>query len=82
MDDLSADMEAFRNETLQKSTVKMGEVVKKLAEEKGFDLVVDSQTTLYFKPAMELTTEAIAAYNKAYPAAAPPSAGKPPAAGK
>jgi hypothetical protein len=29
--------------------------------------VVDSATTLYFKPAMELTTEVTAAYDKAYP---------------
>jgi outer membrane protein len=58
----------------------MGDVVKKLAEEKGLDLVVDSSTTLYFKNALDLTADALAAYNKAYPAeaaAAPKPAAKP-----
>jgi Skp family chaperone for outer membrane proteins len=42
-------------------------VVKKLADEKGLDLVVDSANTLFFKPALELTNDAVTAYNKAYP---------------
>lgn len=72
-DDLQADATAYRNEILQKSSEKMSVVVKKLAEDKGLDLVIDTSTTLYFKPAMDLTTDAIAAYDKAYPvtAAAP-----------
>jgi outer membrane protein len=67
-DDLQADVERDRNEILQKSSVKMQAVIKKLAEEKGLDVVVDTQVTIYFKPVLELTTEAIAAYNKANPA--------------
>ena len=67
-DDLQADATAYRNEILSKSSAKMTEVVKKLAEEKGLDLIVDTSTTLYFKPALDLTTDAIAAYDKAYPA--------------
>jgi outer membrane protein len=52
--------------------------VKKLAEEKGVDLVVDTQIALYFKPAMDITADATAAYNKAYPVAAPaPAPAKP-----
>jgi outer membrane protein len=70
-DDLQADAQNYRNEVLSKATQKMSEVIKKLAEEKGLDLVVDTTTTLYFKPAMELTTEATAAYDKAYPVTAP-----------
>jgi len=66
-DDLSADATAYRNDILSKSSAKMTEVVKKLAEEKGMDLIVDTTTTLYFKPAMDLTNDAIAAYDKAYP---------------
>jgi outer membrane protein len=72
-EDLSGDVERDRNEVLSKASQKMGEVVKKLAEEKGVDLVVDStpgSSILYFKPAMDLTADAVAAYNKAYPAAA------------
>jgi outer membrane protein len=42
--------------------------VKKLAEEKGLDVVVDVNSTIYFKAALEITTDAIAAYDRAYPA--------------
>jgi outer membrane protein len=67
-DDLQGDVNAERTDILGKSSQKMGEVVKKLAEEKGYDVVVDSQYTWYFKPALDITAEALAAYNKAYPA--------------
>ncbi len=67
-DDLQADAQAYRNDVLSRSSQKMTDVVKKLAEERGFDLVVDTSTALYFKPAMDITTDAIAAYDKAYPA--------------
>jgi hypothetical protein len=30
--------------------------------------VVDVSQTLYFKPALDVTADALAAYNKAYPA--------------
>jgi outer membrane protein len=66
-DDLQADAQSYRNDVLSKSSQKMTDVVKKLAEEKGLDLVVDTSSTLYFKPALEITTDAIAAYDKAYP---------------
>src|SRR5947209_4840684 len=39
-DDLNADAQAYRNDVLSKSSQKMTDVVKKLAEEKGLDLVV------------------------------------------
>src|SRR6476619_7580256 len=67
-DDLNADSTAYRNEVLSKSSDKMQAVVKKLAEEKGLDLVIDASTALYFKDAMDITKDAIAAYDKAYPA--------------
>jgi len=72
-DDLNADATNYRNDVLSKSSQKMTDIVKKIAEEKGFDLVVDSQTALYFKSSMEITNDCIAAYDKAYPvtAAAP-----------
>jgi outer membrane protein len=66
-DDLQADATAYRNDVLSKSSEKMQAVVKKLAEEKGFDLVVDTTTALYYKEAMDITKDAIAAYDKAYP---------------
>jgi outer membrane protein len=67
-DDLQADVDRDRQDVLGKTAQRMQEVVKKLAEEKGFDLVIDVSTTLYFKPAFDLTADALAAYNKAYPA--------------
>ncbi len=67
-DDLQADVTAERNDILGSSGAKMRDIVKKLADEKGLDVVVDEQSTLFFKPAMDLTADAIAAYDKAYPA--------------
>ena len=66
-EDLQADSTNYRNEVLQKSSEKMTAIIKKLAEEKGLDVVIDTSTTLYFKPALDLTAEATAAYDKAYP---------------
>ncbi len=67
-EDLQAEAERDRTDILSKSTERMKEVVKKLAEEKGLDAVIDINTTFYFKPALDLTAEAIVAYDKAYPA--------------
>jgi outer membrane protein len=75
-DDLQADATAHRNDILAKSSQRMTDIVKKLAEEKGFDLVVDTSTAIYFKPAMEITSDAIAAYDKANPVAAAPPPSK------
>jgi outer membrane protein len=68
-DDLQADADRDRQDILGKTAQRMQEVVKKLAEAKGFDLVIDVSTTLYYKPAFDLTADSLAAYNKAYPAA-------------
>jgi outer membrane protein len=67
-DDLQASVDTDRNEILQKSGGRMQDVIKKLAEEKGVDVVVDMTTTLYYKPTLDITKEATAAYDKAYPA--------------
>lgn len=67
-EDLQADVDRERNDILGRSSQRMQEVVKKLAEEKGFDVVMDVSNTVYFKPALEITTESITAYDKAYPA--------------
>ncbi|HYZ83603.1 MAG TPA: OmpH family outer membrane protein [Bryobacteraceae bacterium] len=68
VDDLQADVDRERNDILQRSGQRMTDVVKKLAEAKGLDMVVDVSTTLYYKPAMDFTKEAVAEYDKAYPA--------------
>ncbi len=67
-EDLQKEVEAERNEILGKSSKQMQEVVAKLATEKGYDVVVDVSTTVFFKPALEITNDAITAYNTAYPA--------------
>ncbi|MDP9169240.1 MAG: OmpH family outer membrane protein, partial [Acidobacteriota bacterium] len=67
-DDLQQDFERDRQDILGKASQKMQQVVTKLAEEKGVDIIVDASQTLFFKPALDLTPDAIAAYNKAYPA--------------
>jgi outer membrane protein len=72
-DDLQADVDRDRNEILQKASTKMGDVVKKLAEEKGLDVVVDLPYTVFAKPALDITADAVVAYDKAYPSAAPPA---------
>jgi outer membrane protein len=70
-DDLQADVERDRNEILQKSALKMTDVLKKLAEEKGYDIVVDAPYAPYFKATLDITGDLIAAFDKTYPAAAP-----------
>jgi len=75
-DDLRQEVDNDRQSILSGASQKMGEVIKKLAEEKGLDLVVDAQNTYYFKPAMDLTAEATAAYDKAHPVAGAAAAPK------
>ncbi|MDP9114827.1 MAG: OmpH family outer membrane protein [Acidobacteriota bacterium] len=66
-EDVQADAEKDRNDILQRATLRMTDVVKKLADEKGLDVVVDSANIVFFKPALEITQESIAAYDKTYP---------------
>lgn len=66
-DDLQADVEADRNDVVQKAGQRMVEVVKKLADDKTLDVVIDSANTVFWKTALEITDDAIAAYDKAYP---------------
>jgi len=65
--DLQDDVNVERQDILQRSGARMQEVVKKIAEEKGLDIVVDSTNTVFYKPAFDLTAEAVTAYNKAHP---------------
>jgi outer membrane protein len=46
----------------------MIEVIRKLADERGVDVVVEGNSTLFFKAALDITADATAAYDKAYPA--------------
>lgn len=69
-EDLQSDFNRDRAQVLGRAGERMQEVIKKLAEQKGLDVVIDTSNTLYYKPAMEITPEATAAYDKAYPVAA------------
>ena len=69
-EDLQSDVDRDRNEILSESTKKMQVVVKTIADQRGYDLVVDvsNGVAIYFKPALDITNDAIAAYDKTYPA--------------
>ncbi len=67
-DDMQADQDKDRQDILSKMSTKMQDVINKLAEAKGLDMIVEASQTLYSKPTLDLTTEATAAYNKANPA--------------
>lgn len=66
-EDLQGDVDRERNEILARTSQKMQAIVKQVAEAKGIDVVVESSNALYFKPAFDLTKDALAAYDKAYP---------------
>src|SRR5262245_26143796 len=73
-EDLQGEVDRERNDILGKASARMQDTVKQVAEAKGLDLVVDVPYAVYFKAAMDITPEVIAAYDKAHPAAAPPAA--------
>jgi outer membrane protein len=68
--DLQQDFNQDRADVLGRAGQHMQEVIKKLAEEKGLDVVIDTSNTLYFKPALDMTAAATSAYDKAYPVTA------------
>jgi outer membrane protein len=66
-EDLQSDVNNERQDILGRAGRHMTDVVKKLAEERGYDVVIDITNTLYYKPALDITAAATAAYDKAYP---------------
>jgi outer membrane protein len=67
-EDLQSDVNAERQDILGRAGRQMAQVVKQLAESRGIDVVIDITNTIYYKPALDITPEATAAYDKAYPA--------------
>jgi outer membrane protein len=67
-EDLQSDVNNERQDILGRAGRQMTDIVKKIAEERGIDVVIDISNTLYFKPTLDLTAEATAAYDKAFPA--------------
>jgi outer membrane protein len=68
-EDLQQDFNQDRADILTRAGQRMQEIIKKLAEEKGLDVVMDVSNALYYKPALDMTADATAAYDKAYPVA-------------
>jgi len=66
-EDLQADVERERNDILAKGSRQMQDIINKLAEEKGIDVVIGGATVLFSKPAFDLTAEVTAAYDAAHP---------------
>lgn len=67
-EDLQSDVNNERQDILGRAGRHMTDVVKKLAEERGFDVVIDITNTLYFKPGLDITAAATSAYDKTFPA--------------
>ena len=67
-EDLQADVNNERQDILGRAGRQMTDIVKKVAETRGIDIVIDITNTLYFKPALDITAEATAAYDRTYPA--------------
>jgi outer membrane protein len=67
-EDLQSDVNSERQDILTRAGRQMTEVVRKISEERGIDVVIDISNTIYFKPALDITAEATSAYDKAYPA--------------
>lgn len=67
-EDLQSDVNNERQDILGRAGRQMTDVVRKIAEARGIDIVIDITNTLYYKPALDITAEATAAYDKAYPA--------------
>jgi outer membrane protein len=66
-EDLQADFEFERNTILQGAAQKMRDALKTVAEAKGLDLVTEASSAYYFKPTLDVTADATAAYDKAHP---------------
>ena len=66
-EDLQGEVDRERTEILQGAGQRMNEIVRKMAEERGFDVVIDVTNTVYFKPALEITADVVKAYDAAHP---------------
>ncbi len=67
-EDLRADVERDRTDILTRAQTRMLEIVKKVSDEKGLDFVVEASAVITFKPALDITNDVVASYDKAYPA--------------
>ena len=66
-EDLQADVERDRNDILARGRDRIEAVVKKVAEEKALDMVIDAGSLFYSKPTFDITKDVTLAYDKAHP---------------
>jgi len=66
-EDLDADVQKERDETVQRLGARMTEIVKKLMNDKALDAIFDSAALVAFKGTLDITADATEAYDKAYP---------------
>ena len=64
---LQDEVNRDRQDILSRVGQRLQEVVKKVAEAKTLDLVVDAQSSLYVKPAIDISADVTTAYDAAYP---------------
>ena len=67
-EDLQSDVDHERQDILSHAGRQMQAIVKKIAEDRSIDVVVDITNTIYYKPTLDITPEATVEYDKAYPA--------------
>lgn len=67
-EDLQADVGRDRDAILGQVGQRMQALVTKMAQEKDLDVLIDVSNAVYFKPALDITAEVVAAYDKAHPA--------------
>jgi outer membrane protein len=65
--DLRDDVDKERNEIIGHAGQRMQQVIQKIADERGLDVVIDSSNTVFFKAGLDITDVAVADYDKAYP---------------
>ena len=65
--DFRDDFDRERQDIINGAAQRMQQIIQKLADERGLDIVVDSANTLFFKSGLDLTDAVIADYDKAYP---------------
>jgi outer membrane protein len=65
---LQEDVNRDRQDILGRVGQRLQEVVKSIAEAKDLDMVVDVSAALYIKPALDISDEVAAEYDKKFPA--------------
>lgn len=65
---LQEQVNRVRQDILQRVGQRLQEIVKMVAEEQGLDMVFDVASTMYTKPALDISAAVTAAYDKKYPA--------------